>query len=123
MGYDTVWTHTIGLDATTLNTSWITIFSTPPYVCQRPALPLHPSYSRIAGFLISLVFSILISTYLVTWCRYQLASLDRKSGKDAPMLPYWLPFLGHGPGFAWNAGHAVDAFASDSLLMCIEQPC
>ncbi len=121
MEYNTVWIHPTGLEAAALSTSWITNFSTPTYEFQRLTVLSKPSYSRIARFLMSLVFSLLLSTYLVTWSRYKLASHDKKKGKDAPMLPYWVPFLGHGPSFAWNAGHAVNAFASGSILECIEQ--
>ncbi len=121
MEYSTVWIHPTGLEAAALSTSWITNFSTPTYEFQRLTVLSKPSYSRIAGFLMSLVFSLLLSTYLVTWSRYKLASHDKKTGKVAPMLPYWVPFLGHGPSFAWNAGHAVNAIASGSILECIEQ--
>jgi len=50
-----------------------------------------------------LLLAVCVVTRAITGYLYSKAeSQDDSSPKDPPILPYWLPFIGHALSFAWS---------------------
>ena len=48
------------------------------------------------------ILSSFMVTYLVTLLRWNLALQDDDTSKKPPMVPYWIPLLGHAISFLWD---------------------
>lgn len=51
---------------------------------------------------------VLSATYLSTTLQSRTALISSKDGTNPPLLPYWIPFLGHSIPFLWDTGAFID---------------
>lgn len=61
--------------------------------------------ARAAPFLTAFASLALLVTFTRTWTAYAKSREQQNTGpseKKVPILPYWIPYIGHAPSFAWS---------------------
>ena len=58
--------------------------------------------SGLLLFVIVFLTLILVSTYIKTCLQCKRAIVHPKAGKEPPVAPYWLPYLGHTLSLLWD---------------------
>ena len=72
-----------------------------PYA-RLEANPSRVSLSGLLLFVIVFLILILVSTYIKTCLQCRRAIVNPKAGKEPPVAPYWLPYLGHTLSLLWD---------------------
>lgn len=72
---------------------------------------LDSQYDRrnVIGLSVVLTF---VLTYMITFIKSSIRLRSKKYGREPPMAPYWIPFLGNLLSFAW-----------DPFTYCVETTC
>jgi hypothetical protein len=66
------------------------------------ALSKLASHARYSPFLTFFTICVLYCLFTRIWTGYQNSRIQSNAtspGKETPIMPYWLPYLGHAPSF------------------------
>lgn len=53
-------------------------------------------------FLVLCSLATVLTRIRTGYVKSKLQNQTETPSKDIPILPYWLPYLGHGPAFGWD---------------------